>query len=42
MMCGLAKPTGGTAKIMGIDILENPSKARSKPGLHGAEVLFVR
>ena len=29
MMCGLAKPTGGTAKIMGIDILENPSKARS-------------
>ena len=32
MMCGLAKPTGGTAKIMGIDILENPSKARSNLG----------
>lgn len=31
-MCGLAKPTGGTAKIMGIDILENPSKARSNLG----------
>ena len=32
MMCGLAKPTEGTAKIMGIDILENPSKARSNLG----------
>ncbi len=32
MMCGLAKPTGGTAKIMGIDILENPGKARSNLG----------
>lgn len=32
MMRGLAKPTGGTAKIMGIDILENPSKARSNLG----------
>ena len=32
MMCGLAKPTGGTAKIMGIDILETPSKARSNLG----------
>lgn len=32
MMCGLAKPTGGTAKIMGIDILENPSKTRSNLG----------
>ena len=32
MMCGLAKPTGGTARIMGIDILENPSKARSNLG----------
>lgn len=32
MMCGLAKPTGGTAKIMGIDILENPSKARPNLG----------
>lgn len=32
MMCGLAKPTGGTARIMGIDILKNPSKARSNLG----------
>lgn len=32
MMCGLATPTAGTAKIMGHDILENPSKARSYLG----------
>ena len=32
MMCGLAKPTSGTARIMGIDIKENPSKARSNLG----------
>ena len=32
MMCGLAKPTSGTAKIMGTDILENPEKARSNLG----------
>ncbi len=32
MMCGLAKPTSGTAKINGTDILENPSKARSNLG----------
>ncbi len=32
MMCGLATPTEGTAKIMGQDILENPSKARSYLG----------
>lgn len=32
MMCGLAKPTSGTARIMGIDILENPAKARSNLG----------
>lgn len=32
MMCGLATPTSGTAKIMGIDIRENPSKARSYLG----------
>ncbi|MDD3238352.1 MAG: ATP-binding cassette domain-containing protein [Candidatus Gastranaerophilales bacterium] len=32
MMCGLTKPTAGTAKINNIDILENPSKARSKLG----------
>ncbi len=32
MMCGLSKPTGGTAKIMGIDILKNPEKARSNLG----------
>jgi len=29
MMCGLSTPTKGTAKIMGQDILVNPSKARS-------------
>lgn len=32
MMCGLATPTKGTAKIMGQDILTNPSKARSYLG----------
>lgn len=32
MMCGLAKPTSGTAEIMGEDIIKNPSKARSYLG----------
>ena len=32
MMCGLLKPTSGTAKIMGIDIRENPEKARANLG----------
>lgn len=32
MMCGLAKPSSGTAKIMGIDILKNPEKARANLG----------
>lgn len=32
MMCGLTKPTSGTAKISGVDILKNPSKARSNLG----------
>ena len=32
MMCGLSTPTKGTAKIMGQDILKNPSKARSYLG----------
>lgn len=32
MMCGLATPTSGTAKIMEQDILKNPSKARSYLG----------
>jgi len=32
MMCGLATPTKGTAKIMGQDILKDPSKARSYLG----------
>lgn len=32
MMCGLSTPTAGTAKIMGHDILDNPSKARSYLG----------
>lgn len=32
MMCGLATPTKGTAKIMGYDIIKTPSKARSYLG----------
>ncbi len=32
MMCGLARPTEGTARIMGIDIRMNPEKARSNLG----------
>lgn len=32
MMCGLAKPTSGTARITGIDILKNPAKARANLG----------
>lgn len=32
MMCGLATPTSGTARIMEQDILKNPSKARSYLG----------
>ena len=32
MMCGLAKPTSGTARIMGIDIKQNPEKARANLG----------
>lgn len=32
MMCGLAKPTNGTAGIMGIDITKDPEKARSNLG----------
>lgn len=32
MMCGLATPTSGTARIMGYDIRKNPSKARSYLG----------
>lgn len=32
MMCGLAKPTSGTARIMGVDILKNPAQARSNLG----------
>ena len=32
MMCGLAKPTKGTARIMGIDITKDPEKARSNLG----------
>lgn len=32
MMCGLTKPTQGTARIMGIDILKDPEKARSNLG----------
>lgn len=32
MMCGLARPTAGTAKIMGVDIQKNPTLARSYLG----------
>ncbi len=32
MMCGLAKPTNGTARIMKIDIRKNPELARSNLG----------
>ena len=32
MMCGLTKPTSGTARIAGVDILKNPEKARSGLG----------
>lgn len=32
MMCGLLKPTFGTAKIMGIDIKKNPEQARANLG----------
>lgn len=32
MMCGLARPTKGTARIMGIDITKEPEKARSNLG----------
>jgi ABC-type multidrug transport system ATPase subunit len=32
MMCGLSKPTNGTAKIMGVDMLEDPALARSYLG----------
>ena len=32
MMCGLIKPTSGSAKIIGVDIVKNPTKARSHIG----------
>lgn len=32
MMCVLAKPTSGTAKLMGVDIIKDPEKARSNLG----------
>lgn len=32
MMCGLSSPTSGTAKIMGVDVVENSTKARSYLG----------
>lgn len=32
MMCGLAKPSSGTAKIMGADIIKEPVRARSYLG----------
>jgi ABC-2 type transport system ATP-binding protein len=32
MMCGLLKPTAGTARVMGIDLQDAPSQARAKIG----------
>lgn len=32
IMCGLAKPTSGTSRIMGVDILQEPERARSHLG----------
>ena len=32
IMCGLAKPTSGTSRIMGVDILKEPERARSHLG----------
>ncbi|MBO7536921.1 MAG: ABC transporter ATP-binding protein [Alphaproteobacteria bacterium] len=32
MMCGLLKPTSGTARIMGVDITEDPENARANLG----------
>lgn len=32
MMCGLLKPTSGTASVMGVDIRKNPEKARENLG----------
>ena len=32
MMCGLARPTSGTARIMGIDIKKQPERARANLG----------
>ena len=32
MMCGLARPTSGTARIMGVDIKKNPERARANLG----------
>ncbi len=32
MMCGLARPTAGTARIMGVDIRRDPEQARANQG----------
>jgi ABC-2 type transport system ATP-binding protein len=32
MMCGLLTPTSGTARVMGIDLMNSPSKARQRLG----------
>lgn len=32
MMCGLSKPSDGTCRIMGIDIIKEPERARSRLG----------
>lgn len=32
MMCGLSQPTSGTAKIAGVDVVQDPTKARTHVG----------
>ena len=32
MLCGLLKPTGGTARVMGIDLQKSPGRARQRLG----------
>lgn len=42
MMCGLAKPTSGTARIMGTDIVRNASAARAHLGYMARSFRFTR
>ncbi len=41
MMCGLLRPTAGTARVDGYDLYRAPAVARGPPRLHGAEVLAL-